>query len=231
MGGVRGQQIPSRFDPQKPSQQPAWPPPERSSFPSLSSSSSLDSRLKTPSLIPGRDISQPGSVCCVDSERKKPKAEKTQEGARGEEGDAAACHRASPTPRSGARGAPGGGEALQETAAPSPPRSLDYRTQADPDWTFTSRRSPEAEEGREGRPADGSRAAHPHLRSRSGSRVAWRRGMKSWCSTQGRRACRWGGTEMMSGRFLFHSTAPPFLIPSNTTKTRSTVTLSFHCWP
>lgn len=45
--------------------------------------------------------------------------------------------------------------------------------------------------------------------------------MKSWCTTQGRTACRWGGTGTMSGRFLPHSTDPPSLTPSNTTKTWS----------
>uniref|UniRef100_A0AAX7VMT0 Myeloid ecotropic viral integration site 3 n=1 Tax=Astatotilapia calliptera TaxID=8154 RepID=A0AAX7VMT0_ASTCA len=78
-----------------------------------------------------------------------------------------------------------------------------------------------AEEGSKARCA--SRAAHHHPRCRTGCRVAWRRGMKSWCTTQGQRACRWGGTGMKSGGFLPRSTDPPSPTPSNTTRTRSTV--------
>lgn len=53
--------------------------------------------------------------------------------------------------------------------------------------------------------------------------------MKSWCSTQGRRACWWGGTGTTSGHFPPLSTALPSPTPSNTTKTRSTGTWGDGC--
>lgn len=44
--------------------------------------------------------------------------------------------------------------------------------------------------------------------------------MRTWCSSQGQRACLWGGTEKPWGHFLPPTTATLLQTPSNTTETR-----------
>lgn len=143
---VGGQEIPSRFDPQKTPRNPPGPHRSQSSSSSSSSSSasplpplSLLLRLKTPSLIPGRDIFQLVAVCCLRGQRaqRAKKQERAGEGGRTPPREAASII----PRRSGARDAPSGGDrgAAGSRSSPFTSPGIQHRTRPEPDWIFTSR--------------------------------------------------------------------------------------------
>lgn len=141
MGGVGD---PVAFWPQKPLRNPPC-----HHHQSHSSSSSSTSSSSSSSPLEAEHIAHPGpwhfpgarrrvlrgqraQRAKKEEERKKRKEEERGKGCGGRI-FSPQHHRASPTPLPGARGAAGGGEALQEAAAPS----LHRRTRAEQDWIFS----------------------------------------------------------------------------------------------